>query len=249
MEQTKKRKRGPRLARAACLAAACLLSSACLILDGTFHEHELSAFSFTVANNPSLRLSRVASIDQDERRILISIPNYCDASSMAPDFSFGGAKVLVDGREQISGQTKHDFSKPLVYTVLGKGDQTSDYAVTAQIVLPGSDKSFDSINIGGVEESDDGLVHWSSLTSDLNHNFSSGMYAPNLSRLYVQAWIEGWRLTVQDGGAPRDLQVNDHSNRRHDSNFVDFSSPVTFTLIAEDGSSASYVSHITKGEL
>jgi hypothetical protein len=60
------------------LASVSILASGCLILDGSFHEREMTSFSFTTASNPSLRLDRIGVIGGDAGKIVVALPNYLD---------------------------------------------------------------------------------------------------------------------------------------------------------------------------
>lgn len=104
----------------------------------------ISAFSFTAAANegkilstkllfasgqtrPAASGAEVLAIDGG--RISGCIP-YLHDFRLKPDFTVAdGLTVTVDGKEQVSGQSEQDFSRPVVYTV-SDGAESREYTVT-----------------------------------------------------------------------------------------------------------------------
>jgi hypothetical protein len=238
-------------------AVAALALSSCLILDGSFDDRELMEFGFATDDNPGLRKAYAAEIDEDARTLNVSIPDYADATALVPSFSFDGVAVRVDGVLQVSGESAQDFTRPLTYSVLGKDDKTTDYRVAVQIVPPSSDKSFTLIGIGPAHPDEKGgfWMYDSEMTTSLD-GILQNLSEADLSRLYVAFKTGG--VGVSAGATalePASVVRYDYyyygSRFRCEpysaANWLDFSSPVVFTVTAEDNSTATYTADLTAG--
>lgn len=69
-------------------------------------------------------------VDQENKTVKGCVP-YLYNFNLAPTFTVSeGAKVYVNGVEQISGQTVNDFSKPVEYTVVSEDGYERTYTIT-----------------------------------------------------------------------------------------------------------------------
>jgi len=226
----------------ATIAIACLSISSCLILDGSFHERKLTSFEFTTEANPGLRIARVASIDEEAGLIEVSLPDYLDLASLSPTFEFKGCEVSVGGVRQESGISSQDFSKPLVYSVLGYDDAVREYSMQVQVVPPSAEKNFVSFNLSESFGSY-WLTFFSGKAPPDNHPIpysgSYWNYARNLSNILVNFEADCWKVAV-DGMELTPMSA-DRSNVECESNILDYSGTVSFVVTAEDGSTATYI--------
>ncbi len=95
---------------------------------------ELTAFGFSEAQNDALSEDIEGRIDQYRNMILA--PAFSTAFDGAPDrtglvaeFETTGASVVVDGVEQVSGETENDFTEEITYTVIAEDGSTREYVV------------------------------------------------------------------------------------------------------------------------
>lgn len=73
--------------------------------------------SFAVKEHPGYE----AEIDNKDNTITMKLPSGANLGSLTAIFAVSdGATVTVDGVEQVSGQTKNDFSQTVTYTLKGK---------------------------------------------------------------------------------------------------------------------------------
>lgn len=93
-----------------------------------FAGNILSSFSFLKENNEGVITDVEAVIDGNN--ITICSPLVTDRSKLVATFSTNGAKVLVNGAEQISGYTAVDFSSPVQYMVFSSSGEMNIYNVS-----------------------------------------------------------------------------------------------------------------------
>ena len=91
-------------------------------------EKEITAFSFTAADNTELSSDVTGDISGTD--ISLTVPFGTDVTVLVASFTTTGESVTVGGTAQTSGTTANDFSSPLTYTVTAADDSTQDYTVT-----------------------------------------------------------------------------------------------------------------------
>ena len=190
----------------------------------------ITSFFFTQAHNPNLSTSQIDGvIDEAAKTILIQVksnalPNLIAAFSMS-----AGAKLEVAGTLQKSGVTVNDFSSPVTYTVTAEDGSTVDYRV--RVI---SDKSIISFSFTQAHNPNlstsqfDGVIDETDKTISVQVNGSAlpSLIATFSMSVGAKAEVAGVR---QESG----VTVND------------FSSSVTYTVIAEDRSTVNYVVSVT----
>jgi hypothetical protein len=85
-------------------------------------EKDLTAFSIVGAQSAS-------AIDGEARIVRVRVPEGTDLSSLAASFETTGVSVTVEGREQLSGVTANDFTRPVSYRVSAEDGSTADWSV------------------------------------------------------------------------------------------------------------------------
>lgn len=90
----------------------------------------MMSMSLLKENNPTAVYQDLAlNIDASAKKISIASP-FISNPNLVMTFETNGMKVLVNGVEQVSGETVNDFSEPVTYTVVAGEDVTQDYIVT-----------------------------------------------------------------------------------------------------------------------
>ena len=79
------------------------------------------------------------------------IPNFVENKEFIPTFEFDGEQLLIDNIEVISGETKVNFSKPVIIKILGSGGQSVEYtlnvrAFTGLPIVKITTKDFKTVN-------------------------------------------------------------------------------------------------------
>jgi len=108
---------------------------------------ELTAFSFTAADNAVLDSDVTGTIDGTN--ITATVPYGTDATTLVATFSTTGSNVSVGSTSQTSGTTPNDFSSAVTYTVTAEDSSKQNYTVSVTIAgtLNGSNANY---TIGGV---------------------------------------------------------------------------------------------------
>ncbi len=92
-----------------------------------FAANTVFGLSFLKKDNETALLQDIE-IDLSSSHIVISSP-FMTKSTLALDFKTEAAKVVVDGVEQISGQTVNDFSKPVTYSFISEAGNAQKYTI------------------------------------------------------------------------------------------------------------------------
>ncbi len=205
----------------ACLAASflgCLNPAA----GGQRSDKDILSYGFTSPASSGV-------IDTSSGSIAVSVPHGTAVSGLAAVFTVSdGAAAAVGGIPQVSGTTVNDFSGPVAYVVTAEDGSTRTYTVNVTAALS-SEK--DLLSFGLVSPAVTGTINASSHTVAVFVPFGTSLG----SLVPVFTVSEGARVEVS--GIPQVSGTTAHS----------FSSPVQYTIIAEDGSTAYYLVEATIG--
>ena len=189
--------------------------------DGTIESYVITVVTanistkqitaFSIDNAPGV-------ISENNHTIMLTLPSGSSVTSLAPTFTDNGVQVLVNGTSQQSGVSSVDFTSPVTYTVVGDDASTQDYIVTITIA-PATAKALTQFVINDVAASIDESNHL--ITETLPFGTSVESLVPVFNTTGVQVLVNG---TSQQSGISS----------------VDFTSPVTYTVDAADGSSQNY---------
>lgn len=167
-----------------------------------------------------------AAIQQNTHTISMTFPFGTDLTALIPAFTISGAKVTVDGKDQISGQTPVDFTLPRTYTVIAEDGSAQDYIVTVTVAPGSPDKTLNSVSVGGVK----GTINNDTLIIDVTVPSSADLSA----------------LTLEVNTSAAAVQINAIAFAGGEK--YDFTKPATLKLIAEDGTFTEYTIKVTKEE-
>ncbi|MCU0845009.1 MAG: hypothetical protein MUC76_08805 [Spirochaetes bacterium] len=179
-------------------------------------DNEIMEFSFPDTLNPALGGDVVGTISGDT--ISLTLPYSVSLSDLAADYITNSVTVEVNGVVQNRGVTRNDFSSPVVYRVIADNGDTRDYTVTVDRA-PSPEKRINSFSINGT----DGAIDHDAGTISLD--LPAGTTPVSLVALFSSA---GKTVTV--GG------VSQTSGQTAN----DFTRPVTYTVVAYDGSMRDY---------
>ncbi len=103
---------------------------------------DITAFSLTVANNPSLPSDIIGTIDQINKTINLVFPENISLIDLKANFSASPnttttVRINIGNAPQISGVTKNNFGDPLVYRVTAQDNTFQLYAVKAVVTVTG----------------------------------------------------------------------------------------------------------------
>jgi hypothetical protein len=180
-------------------------------------EKAISSFSFRSDENNSLgsTITGVISVDN----ITAVIPYGKSPSGLKAFFQSTGASVSINGVIQESAVTSNNFSAPLTYRVTAENGSTSDYTATVTVAKNNS-KDLTSFMLAGER----GTINAQAKTVSVI--FPSDK---NLTSLVGTFNTTGASVLVSGNEQLSGTTAND------------FTSPVTYTVRAEDGSEQSYI--------
>jgi hypothetical protein len=176
-------------------------------------EKEILDFSF-------LALAVAGVVDREALNIRVVVPHGTDRSCLVAVFTTTGTSVTVDDTEQESGRTVNDFTEPVVYLVTAQDGSAAAYAVSVDLA-PSAEKAITELSFLGVPSPS--LID--PARGIVRVRVPEGA---DLSSLIAVFAASGARVEVS--GAPQT------SGRTPN----DFRQPVTYTVFAEDGSTADW---------
>ncbi len=172
---------------------------------------DILSFSFT---------EQTAAITPDNvnHTVAIEVANGTDLSNLVATFSLSiNASASISGTAQISGTTANDFSSPVTYIITAEDETTTqDWTVTVT-VAPGNET--DILSYSFTEQT-------AAITPD-NVNHTVDIVVANGTDLtgLVATFSLSANATASVSGTPQTSGTTPN----------DFSSPVTYTITAEDG--------------
>jgi subtilisin family serine protease len=158
--------------------------------------------------------SSTGTIDEATHTIAVTVPFGTDVTALVATFTTTGSSVAVGATPQVSGATVNDFSSPVTYTVTAADSSTQDYIVTVTIAAPSSAKAITSFVIGSSTGTIDETAHTIAVVVPYGTDITA--LAPT--------------IVVSDKAT-----VNPASGVAQD-----FTSPVTYTVTAEDNTTQDY---------
>ncbi|MEA3283787.1 MAG: lectin like domain-containing protein [Synergistota bacterium] len=164
-----------------------------------------------------------AVLDDEGHTVAVTVKYGTDMTSMAATFGISsGASATVGGVMQISGTTVNDFSSPLVYRVTAEDGSYLDWTVTVTSApAPKTGKAFTDYSLPGqISAPIDGIAHLVWVTMP---------YGTVLGEMAAT-------FEISEGAEASIGWVKQISGRT----LNDFSSPVTYLITAEDGSSQEW---------
>jgi hypothetical protein len=186
-------------------------------------DRTLTLFAFRMADNPGLSLDVFASIDGEEVRI--RVPVGTDVTTLRASFQLEGDHAEIAGLVQDSGETVHDFTSAVTFSVVSGRGLRTDYRV---FVSPGDVTAneltaFRFADIGNP-----------ALTSDFVGSVSGDDIVVHVPPgTDVSALIATFETNAQA------VHVNGVW-QRNSITPNDFSAPVTYVVTAAVGSSRTY---------
>jgi hypothetical protein len=161
-----------------------------------------------------------AVIDESSHTISAVVPRGTDVSSLVAVFAATGVLVTVDDTEQQSGVTINDFTEPVAYTVTAEDGSTACYLVSVS-VAPSGEKQLTSFSFqcpGSAAVINEGQ-------RIVRARVPAGTDVTALIASFVTTGV-----SVRAAGAAQESGITAN----------DFSAPVDYEVIAEDGSFVIY---------
>ncbi|MGD0278013.1 MAG: hypothetical protein ABSC11_01770 [Smithella sp.] len=162
-------------------------------------------------------------INETNKTIGVTMPYGTSVTNLVATFTTTGASVKVGSTVQVSGTTANDFTLPVTYTVTAADSSTQDYTVTVTVALS-SAKAFTAFSLNGSA----GTINETNKTIAVTMPF--GTYIMNLVATFTTTGA-----SVKVGSTVQISGTTAHN----------FTSPVTYTVIAADSSTQDYIVTVT----
>ena len=153
--------------------------------------------------------------------IAVTLPFATNPSALVATFVTTGASVKVGNTTQVSGTTPNDFTNPVTYTVIAADGSTQDYTISVTIA-PATAKAITAYSIDNLA----GTITGNNIAVTLP-------FGTNPSALVATFVTTGESVKVGNT-----IQVSGTTPN-------DFTNPVTYTVIAADGTTQDYTVVIT----
>ena len=167
-------------------------------------------------------------VDEAAKTIVVTLPNGTNVSALPASFGTTGASVKVGAVTQVSGTTTNNFTAPVAYTVTAADGSTATYNVSASL------SSVTAKAIGNFS-----FVGFPGTAATINEAAKTiAVTVPNGTD--VTALVTSFSATgstVKVGGVTQTSGTTPN----------DFSAPVSYTVTAADGSTATYVVSVSAG--
>lgn len=167
-------------------------------------------------------LSSIGIIDETNHKIALTVPFGTNLTSLVPAFTSTGTRVYANGAQQISGEAVIDFTAPVEYVVHDEAGDTQAYTVTVHVAAEeaSSTKEMLTFAVAGVKGTVNEAAHTISVVLPTGG-----------SRLKQIATFTTNGQTVKIGNQAQysGQTVNDYT------------SPLTYTVIAENGLTQNYM--------
>lgn len=193
-------------------------------------DKTLSAFAFLKADNPSLPADLLATITTTQ--ISATLPAGISPSALKASFMLSPlATAIVNGVAQESSITVNDFGSPLIYRIVAEDGSSTDYKVSLTTTRSSAAQLISFVFTKAANPS---------LTTDVSVSVNAAQ--PNqyyLVTLPTGANIAALKptFTVSPGAT---ITVNSVTQTTGTSQ-NDFGKPVTYRVIAEDGTTKDFV--------
>ncbi len=166
-------------------------------------------------------------INEPARSIEVTVPYGTDPVALVATYTTTGTAVQVDTVAQTSGATPNNFTNPVVYTVTAPSRPTATYTVHL-IIAPNTAKAITAYSFVGFA-GNSGTVNETAKIISVIMPFGA-----NVSALISRFTTTGTGVKV--GAVPQSSGAAPAHN---------FTSPVIYTVTAEDGSTANYTVNVT----
>jgi hypothetical protein len=185
----------------------------------------ITAFSFQ-----GLSPAVIGTINETNHTIALTVPYGQSRSGLVATFTTTGTSVTVSGTTQVSGTTANNFTSSVTYRVNGADGSYQNYTVTVT-VAPSSAKAITAFSFRALASRVTGIIEESAHAIAL-----TVPYGTNVTALVAT-------FTVSTGASVKVGSTTQVSGTTAN----DFTSPVTYTVTAADGSTQAYAVTVAVG--
>lgn len=179
---------------------------------------EITYFGFKQISNPVLTADVNGDINATDRIITVVLPYGSGANGLKAAFETNGVSVTVNSAEQVTDVTENNYLSDVMYRITAEDGSQNDYTVRVTVAKNNA-KAITQYKLDGENSTIDESSHTISVS------FSSAKIMAGLIASFIST---GTGITA--GGTDQVSGVTAN----------DFSSPVVYTVTAENGTSENY---------
>ncbi|WP_339841984.1 leucine-rich repeat domain-containing protein [uncultured Maribacter sp.] len=176
-------------------------------------EKQITEFKFLAAENIVLTTDVISTIDINAKTIIVNLPSDIPLTALTP-------KISISPKAIVSPTGEKDFTDAVTYTVTAEDGTTSSYSVTA--TSTSSAKEITSFRFTGIENN--------GVTVDIPGEIDEE------GKTIALEMPNGTEITTLEP----ELEIPDNAIYEP-TGPQDFSSPINYTVTAEDGTSRTYL--------
>jgi hypothetical protein len=176
-------------------------------------EKQITEFKFLASENTLLTEDVIASIDVNAKTISANLPSDIPLTALTP-------KISISPKAIVSPTGEKDFTDAVTYTVTAEDGTSQSYAVTA--TSKSSAKEITSFRFAGIENN--------GVTVDISGQIDEE------GKTIAMEMPNGTEITALEP----ELEIPDNAIYEP-MGPQDFSSPINYTITAEDGTSRTYL--------
>jgi len=165
----------------------------------------------------------IGTINETAKTIAVTMPYGTSVTNLVATFTTTGASVKIGSTVQVSGTTANDFTSPVTYKVTAADSSTQNYKITVTVALS-SAKAITTFSLNGSV----GTINETNKTIAVTMPY--GTYIMDLVASFATT---GVIVTV---GSTNQISGTTAHN---------FTSPVTYTVMAVDSSTQDYIVTVT----
>ncbi|MEL3907031.1 MAG: hypothetical protein P1P65_08435 [Treponema sp.] len=204
--------------------------------DPASSEKQLTLFGFAQLKKGAAIVHAKGTIDQTAKTVVVKVPHGTDITKLKAVFNASlGAAVSIGTAPQTSKKTENDFSSPLTYTVKAEDGTTQDYTVTVTYAPASSEKQLTKFIFGKVQRGDT-IVSVKGTIDEANKTVAVEVpHGTDVTKL-TATFKASLGAAVSIGTASQESGITENN----------FSSPLTYTVTAEDGTTQDYTVTVTQ---
>jgi len=189
---------------------------------------EFISFTFSDADNAALNSDAFGAINETAGTVDFIVPAGTDITGLVASYGYAGDYITVEDSVQQSGVTANDFTGPVNYTVVAEDGSTKSYVVTVTVATPGASDAKDITSFGFPASSNavlsfdvTGVITGTAVALEVP-------YGTAVTALIPEIEVSAEALVSPNNGADQD-----------------FTSLVSYTVTAQDGSTQEYSVTVT----
>lgn len=188
---------------------------------------EILSFKLEAAYNRGLLTSDIEAVIKD-KSITLNLPKGIDLKNIVASFTFSGKIVQVNGIKQESATNRNNFENALTYVVLGDNGTPTNYTIVVT-QFDDLELTFSAFNVE--------KKYNTQLSKDYTFSFTDNTIAGSIASPGTKLLIPSFTTNAKE------VLING-IKQESTKTLVDFSNPVTYTVVSSTGFKKNYIVNI-----